>query len=159
MQAWPKCKTCFLPGYMSCICRACSEFFLSRPRCICPGFHTPKCDIEGLTWKSERRLCSKMIKADPYQSCHIPVDHPASEESLATFADGGAIVDSGRFLTTHTTGWELRPEGAGSARKRNWKVATTWSWSSWQGWEMQQFPCSTSSVSCYLGARKAAMGY
>ena len=34
-------------------------------------------------------------EVDIHQSCHIPVDDPTPEESFASFADGGSIVDSG----------------------------------------------------------------
>ena len=34
-------------------------------------------------------------EVDIHQSCHVPVDDPAPEETFASFADGGSIVDSG----------------------------------------------------------------
>ena len=37
----------------------------------------------------------KEEEVDIHQSCHIPVDDPAPEETFASFADGGSIVDSG----------------------------------------------------------------
>ena len=59
---------------------------------------TCKCVYQGLGVGEQVAVFDKEEEEEEvyiHQSCHVPVDDPTPEETFASFADGGSIMDSG----------------------------------------------------------------
>ena len=76
---------------------AATNLQMGGSRIHCQGYTVKGTLCQGLGEGEQDTVFDKEKEeeVDIHQSRHIPVDDPTPEESFASFADGGSIVDSG----------------------------------------------------------------